>query len=168
MAGNRILTIVGNVRQWLAANQTSAGAGDAGKIVALNSAGQVDITMMPSGIGPTAVTATASASIPAGLVNLYNNAGALAARPADNTSVGSEANAFTSTAVTSGASASFNLTGLLTGLSGLTVGTQYFLGTVGQPTATLPTTAGNVIQYVGKAVSTSSIEFQPEAAAALA
>jgi hypothetical protein len=31
----------------VAANQTSAGAGDADKLVALNSAGVLDVTMMP-------------------------------------------------------------------------------------------------------------------------
>ncbi len=38
---------------------TSSGAASAGQIIALNAAGALDATMLPSGVGATAVTAAA-------------------------------------------------------------------------------------------------------------
>ena len=43
--------------------QTSAGAGSAGAIPALNSSGQIDLTMMPTGVGPDTINVTASAAL---------------------------------------------------------------------------------------------------------
>jgi hypothetical protein len=51
MAGNKYLKMSGGRIQEEAAAQTSAGAGDAGKIVGLNSSGVIDPTMMPPGVG---------------------------------------------------------------------------------------------------------------------
>lgn len=193
MAGNAYLTIVSGIKTLVRGNQTSAGAGDAGKLVALNSAGFVDPTMTTiagtlaagtnvsvTGTGTTAspytisstasggvttVTATASATISAGmLVNFYNNAGALDARPADNSAAGSEANGFATAGVTNGASGTFTLGGIITGLSGLTIGATYFLGTVGGITTTAPTAAGTNLQVVGKAISATQLEFTPDPA----
>lgn len=149
---------------------TSAGSGSAGILVKLNSAGAVDATMMPAGVGANAVTATASATITAGqLVNIYNNAGALGVRPADNTSAGSEANGYATAGITSGASGSVNLgPGSVTGLTSLTVGSRYYLGTVGAITTTAPSTTGNVVQSVGIATSTTALDFQPLAPVTLA
>lgn len=142
---------------------TSAGAGSAGTIPKLNSAGAIDATMMPSGVGANSVSATASATITAGqLVNIYNNAGALAVRPADNTAAGSEANGYATAGITSGASGSVNLgPGSVTGLTGLTLGSRYYLGTVGAITTTAPSTTNNVVQAVGIATSTTALDFQP-------
>lgn len=47
MAGNAYLSVLtSGVRSMVRANQTSAGAGDAGKVVALNSTGLIDPTML--------------------------------------------------------------------------------------------------------------------------
>lgn len=51
MAGNRYLTLVSGVKQWLASLQASAGVGSAGGIVALNSSGNVDKTMLLESLG---------------------------------------------------------------------------------------------------------------------
>ena len=142
---------------------TSSGAASAGQIIALNAAGALDATMLPSGVGATAVTAAATAAISAGMaINVYSNAGVLSVRPADNTAVGSEANGYAPSAIASGASGTVNLgEGLINGLSGIVVGTNYFLGTVGAFTATVPATAGNLIQYCGKGMSTTELLFIP-------
>lgn len=47
MAGNKYLTPNGGRHDEARASQSSAGAGDAGKIIALNSSGVVDPTAMP-------------------------------------------------------------------------------------------------------------------------
>lgn len=193
MAGNAYLAIVNGIKTLVRANQTSAGAGDAGKLVALNASGFVDPTMTTiagtvaagtnvtvtgsgttaspytisstSSGGATTVTCVTSAAISAGmLINLYSNGGVLTARPADNTAAGSEANGFALAGVSSGASGTFNLGGIITGLSGLTIGATYYLGTVGAVTPTAPTTAGNNLQVAGKAISATQLEFNPDPA----
>lgn len=45
---------------------SSAGAGDAGKVVALDGSGRIDNTMMPVGIGADTATITASEALSAG------------------------------------------------------------------------------------------------------
>lgn len=163
MAIQRFLALISGKLSQVAANDTSAGAGDAGKLVALNNAGSVDITMMPPGIGANTVTAVASAAISAGmLVNVYSDAGTLKLRPADSTSTGSKADGYATAAIAASASGTVNLgPGKITGLSGLTIGSDYYLGTVGAAVDTPPSTAGNVVQYVGKATSATELDFQP-------
>lgn len=147
----------GNIAE-VAAVESSAGAGDEGKIVALNASGQIDPTMLP---GSGAFTATASEAIAAGaIINLWNSTGALKVRNADNSAVGKRAHGFASAAIASGASGTVNVgDGVINGLSSLTIGTQYFLGAAGAPTATVPTGTGTIIQGVGVATSATAIEF---------
>lgn len=162
---NRYLALVNGVITMVQAAISSAGSSSSGQIVALNAAGAVDITMMPTGIGANTVTAVASATLTAGmLVNLYSNAGVLTVRPADSTTAGSEANGYVIAGFASAATATVYVGGgLINGLTGLAIGTTYYLGTVGAavPSTSIPATAGNIVQYVGKAVSTTALEFQP-------
>jgi hypothetical protein len=155
---------VSGVKTWALALQSSAGSGSAGNLVALNSSGLIDSTMLPASTsGATTITATASTAISAGqLVNIYNNSGTVTIKPADSTSAGSQANGFCNVAIASSATGTVCLSGLVTGLSGLTTGTVMYLGTVGAVTATAPSTSGNVIQPVGTAASTTSMEFVPD------
>lgn len=52
---------------------------------------------------------------------------------------------------------------VMTGLSGLTIGAEYFLSeTAGALTATAPSTTGAVIQRAGKALSATSLLFRPQ------
>lgn len=52
---------------------------------------------------------------------------------------------------------------VITGMSGLTEGTDYWLSTTaGQLVNTAPSTPGNLVQYVGKAVDTATLIFVPE------
>lgn len=53
MAVQRVLQLVNGVLQMLVPNQTSAGAGDAGKIPALNASGLIDATMLASTFAST-------------------------------------------------------------------------------------------------------------------
>lgn len=165
MAGNRYLTLVAGVRTWIAALVVSAGSGSAGSLVALDASGKLDSTVMPSGIGASTRSCVASAAITAGMwVNLYSNAGVLNARPADNTAAGQEANAFATASVSSAATGTFTLSGVNGNCTGLTIGSIYYLGTVGASVvgASLPSTSGNVIQPIGKALSATEMEFVPD------
>lgn len=168
MSTNRYIALNGGV-QTEVVPATVGGAGNAGQIVALNSGGTIDTTMLPAGVGADAVSCVTSAAISAGqMVSLYDNAGTLTARPADCTAVGSEANAFATAAVASSATGVFTMSGIVTGLSSLNPGTTYFLSTVGAVTTTPPATAGNVVQTVGKALSATSLQFNPSPVTVLA
>lgn len=163
MSVQRFLALIAGKLSELVPATSSAGAGSAGQIVALNAAGAVDITMMPSGIGANTFTGPATAAISAGmLINLYSNAGVVSIRPADSTAAGSKADGYATSAIASGANGTVNLgPGAITGLSGLTAGSDYYLSTVGGISDTPPSAAGNVVQYVGKATSATELDFQP-------
>lgn len=152
------------------ANNSSAGAADAGKLVKLDAAGKIDATMMPAGIAAEVRTIQASENLAAGdLVNIHNAAGPRV-RKADAAAAGKEAHGFVLQAVTSGASATvYPEENVLSGLTGLTPGARQFLSTTaGTRTETAPSTAGQVAQIIGVALSTTEILFRPETPITLA
>jgi hypothetical protein len=148
------------------ATVTSAGAGDAGEIVALDSNGKLDVTVMPTGIGPDVLSVVASEGLNAGsYVNLWNDAGTVKARLADNSN-SRPAHGFVKTSVSSSATATVYFEGANDALSGLTGGSKYFLSTGGNATTTVPTSGGGaqILQVVGVAISTSAINTDIEQA----
>lgn len=143
------------------ATVTSAGAGDSGKIVALDVSGRLDSTVMPTGIGAQTIALPASEALTAGnLINIWTDTGTIKARKADASNA-RRAHGFVIAGVSSGATATVYLDGTITGLSSLTGGTIYYLGTNGAVTATAPSTATHISQEIGPALSTSSIDFEP-------
>lgn len=141
---------------------TSAGAGDAGKLPKLDASGKLDNTMMPTGVGADSQSITASEALTAGPVNVWNDTGTLKVRKADATTAGKEANGFVTGSVSNGASATVYFDGTMTGLTGLTIGADYFLSTTaGGYVTTAPSSSGNIVQRVGKALSTTTMSFQP-------
>ena len=139
---------------------TSAGAGDAGKIVALGAAGKIDQTMMPTGIGADTQNLTTSEAIASGdLVNIWNSTGAKV-RKADATIAGKEAHGFVLVGAGSGATVDVYFEGSNTAMSGLTPGNQFLSTTAGLTSVTAPTGTGNVVQRVGFAVSATTMNFQ--------
>ncbi|WP_254509873.1 hypothetical protein [Anatilimnocola floriformis] len=164
MAGNKYLKNASGTITEEAAIQSSAGAGDAGKIPALDSAGKLDNSMMPTGIGGDTKQIVASEALSAGnLINVYNNAGTLNMRKADATTAGKEANGFVLSSVSSSATGTAYFEQLITGLSGLTVGAQYYLSTTaGTPSTTVPSTSGNIVQKIGRALSATELLFMPQ------
>lgn len=147
--------------------QSSAGSADAGKLVALNSSGDIDASMLPPGVGGASLSVPTSENLAAGaFVDLYQVSTVLTARNADASaaSAGKIARGFTISAVTSPANATVLFAGEAnTGLSGLTIGSDYYLddGTPGAVTATEPTTTGHLSQYLGRALSATEIVFDP-------
>lgn len=139
-----------------AAVDASSGAADAGKIVALDSNGQI----APSMLGTTeSLTLTASENLAAGdFVNFWDDSSVLKMRKATNTGIATRADGYVKAGVTSGATGTvYRDNGLLTGLSGLTIGARYFLGTAGAITTTIPSAAASIVQYLGTAQTTSAI-----------
>lgn len=139
---------------------TSAGAGDAGKLAALDASGRLDITMMPVGIGADTVTITTSEALSAGdFVNVWNSTGAKV-RKADATTAGKHAMGFVLSAFGSGAAAQVYFEGSNTAVSGQTPGDVFLATTAGGATSTAPSAAGNIVQPIGVATSATSINFQ--------
>lgn len=145
------------------ATQTSAGAGDAGKIPALDANGRLPATMMPVGVTPEVSTIVTSENLAAGnYVNIYDNAGTVTARKADATTAGKEAHGFVLAATTSPAAALVYHEGANTGVTGMTGGQVFLSTTPGLGTATAPSGSGNVVQRIGIATAATSVNFEPQ------
>lgn len=164
MAGEKFLKESTGRLQETAALQTSAGAADAGKIVALDSTGKLDNSLLPPGIGAETKSLPATEALAAGdFVNFYDNSGTLSCRKADATTLGKEAHGFVLEAVTSGATATVYVAGINNQLSSLTGGpTMYLATTAGGATGTAPSVSGNVVHEIGQRLSATEIAFAPK------
>lgn len=153
----------GGVSTEKAASTASTGAADAGKLIALDSTGLIDNSMLPVGVGPDTASIVASENLAAGdLVNIWDNVGTANVRKADGSTAGKEAQGFVLAAVTTSAAATVYFAGANTQMSGLTPGRQFLsVTTPGKTQATAPTGAGKVSQIVGFAVSATEMNYQP-------
>lgn len=168
MAAKKFLRFVNNVLTEVFGVQASAGAANAGDIVALDDSGRIDNSMMPVGIGADTATISASETLAAGdLVNVWNNSGAKV-RKADATTAGKEAHGFVLAAVTSGNPATVYFEGTNTQVSGQTPGPVFLQTTAGLGGATAPSGSGNVVQQIGVAVSATAVNFERSAPVTLA
>lgn len=164
MALQSFLALVGGKFSRIFPVQSSTGSASAGAIPALNAAGAIDVTMLPSGVEPDTTTATASEAIAAGApVNLWSNGGVASVRNA-NGATSLEAQGYIISAAASGATGVVvYLNSVNTALSGLTPGTDYFLSdtTAGAATATAPTTTGHYSQQIGYGTAAGNLQFNP-------
>jgi hypothetical protein len=143
------------------ATVVSGGAGDAGEIVALDSTGRLDQTVMPVGIGPDVSTISASENLAAGdFVNVYNDAGTAKVRKADATTTGKFAHGYVLASFNSGTNATVYFEGSNTQVSGATAGEVFLSTSAGGFTSTAPSASGNVVQRLGVAVSATEINFE--------
>lgn len=139
----------------------SAGAGDAGKIIALDSTGRIDDSMMPVGIGADTAVVEASESLAAGdFVNIWDDGGDFRVRKADATTAGKEAHGFVLSVVTSGNPATVYFEGSNTQVSGADPGTVFLATTAGGFDDAAPSGTGNVVQRLGVAVSATVINVE--------
>jgi hypothetical protein len=149
---------------------TSAGAGDADKIPALDATGRLDASFMPVGIAADTKLIVASEALAAGdFVNVYNNAGTANCRKADASAAGKEAHGFVLAAVSSSANATVYFEGANTQCTGLTAGNVYLsAATAGKPTNTAPSATGQVVQRLGLATSATEVNTEMDAPIVLA
>lgn len=146
------------------ATVTSSGVADAGELVALDSTGKLDLSVMPPGIGADTSSIVASENLAAGdLVNLWNDGGTIKVRKAD-ASNGRRADGFVLNAVSSAANALVYFEGSNTASTGLTLGSTLYLSasSAGGVTATAPTTSGHIVQEVGRARLSTAFVFEPQ------
>ena len=160
---NKYLRMLSGVIAELEALVTSAGAGDAGKIVALDAAGKLDNSVMPVGIGADTKSILASEALSGGnLVNVWLDGATVSVRKADATVAGKEANGFVLEAFDHDAMATVYFEGLDNALSGLSPGVVMYLSTTaGLATHTPPSGSGNVVQRVGRSLSATELTFEP-------
>lgn len=147
---------------------TSAGAGDASKIPQTDSSGRLDLSLMPVGIGADTFTANASGALSAGDA-CYITSGSLIAR-ASAAVAGNPTIGFVLAASLTGATATIYFEGRNTAVTALTAGARYYLSdtTPGAVTATPVAGTGKLSQYVGSAVTATSLNWEPDDAILLA
>ena len=161
MAASKFLALVsGRIREVIA-TVASSGVADDGKIVALGTDGRLDASVLPVGIGAETKLIQATENLQAGnLVNIWSSGGLFRVRKADASIAGKEANGFVLSSVTTGQDAAVYLEGTITGLAGLTPGRYYLATSPGEISLTAPTATGNVVQYIGEAISTTEVTFE--------
>jgi hypothetical protein len=160
MAAKRYLAMIAGLITEVAATIISVGAGDDGKIVALDATGKIDTSVLPVGVGPDTQAIATSESLVAGdVVNIFNSTGAKV-RKADWSVSGKEGHGFVLTAFTHPTTATVYFEGTDTQVSGLTAGVQYGdPANPGRTTHTPPSTAGQVVQRVGMATAATALNF---------
>lgn len=161
MAGDKYIKNSTGTLTEQAAVQTSAGAGNAGNIPALDSTGRLDNSMMPVGIGADTAVITASEALAAGdFVNVWNSTGAKV-RKADASTSGKEAHGYVLAAVSNAAAATVYFEGSNTQVTGATPGVVYLSATTpGGFTSTAPSATGQTVQRIGFATSATVINMQ--------
>lgn len=157
---DKFITLTAGTLTEVEASDTSAGAGSAGEIVALDSTGRIDTSMMPVGIGADTASIQASEALAAGdFVNIHDDTGARV-RKADATTAGKQAHGFVLAAVSSGAQATVYFEGPNTQVTGQTPGDIFLSTTPGVGSSTPPAGSGNVVQRLGVATSATSVNFE--------
>lgn len=162
MAANKYVALVSGKLKEVFGLVVSAGVGDANKIPALDSTGHLDISVLPVGVGAEVVVAASSENLVAGnFVNFFLNSGVINVRKADATTNAKEAHGFVLASVTSPANATVYLVSSQnTAVSGLTIGSDYYLDTTaGGVTVTPPSASGNLVQRLGRAVTATNLPF---------
>jgi len=139
-----------------AGKATSAGSGDAGEFIILGSNGKADPSIFPNGIGADAITATAGEALVAGDFVYITGTGTV--MKADATTFAKRAMGYVISAVLNAGTATVFFDESNSALSTLTIGSKYFLSaTAGLATLTAPITAGQFVQCLGVATSTTSL-----------
>lgn len=169
MAAKKFLRYVNNVITEVFGVQTSAGAANAGDIVALDNTGRIADSMMPVGVGADTALIVASEALAAGdWVNVWNDSDFAKVRKADAATAGKEVHGFVLAAVTNGSLATVYFEGTNTQVSGQTPGPVYLQTTAGTGGPTAPSASGNLVQQVGVALSATSVNFERNAPVVLA
>ena len=144
------------------ATVVSTGVAEAGDIVALDAAGKIDVSLLPTGVGPAVQVLIADENLSAGdFVNIFDNGGTPTVRLADSTN-DRRAVGYVKEAVTAGNNATVYFEGLNDDLSGLVAGQRLYLDASGDVQSTAPSLAGGDVihQYLGKALSATSMDVE--------
>lgn len=144
----------------LNAKSSSAGAADAGKTVVLGADGKIDSTMFSASGNADSQDMQASEALVAGdWVNIHNVSNAFRVRKADATTDGKHAMGFVLQGVAANGTVKVYFEGVNTGVTGMVPGDVYLTNTPGVGSATPPNGSGNVVQNIGVAISATAVSF---------
>lgn len=134
----------------------------AGDLVALDSTGRLDPTILPSGIGSDTYSGTAGEGLAAGDFVYIKSDGTV--WKASAAAMGADSVAFVLSSSSTGQPALIYFEGRNTALTGLTPGLRYYLSdsTAGALTATPVVGLGKRHQFLGKAVTSTSLSFEAD------
>ena len=137
-------------------------AGQAGDLVALDGTGRLDPTVMPVGIGADTHSGTAGEALTAGDFVAINAGGDVVRASA--ASGGKDAVGFILDNASSGNAVTVYMEGRNVDLTGLTPGARYYLSDVtpGGVTATPVSGTGKRHQFLGTAITSTSIAFEAD------
>jgi len=160
---DKYIGLVNGRQTEIAGTTASAGVADAGKLIALDSSGKLDSSLMPAGLVDETDILTAGEALSAGnYVYISQVDGKVYKADASNTSKGADGYVLASAA--SNASVRVYYEGANTGVTGYTPGARYYLSATvpGDATSTAPSYAGGgrILQYLGKAVSATKLVFE--------
>jgi len=164
MVNQKFLTKGAGINQEVQAISTSAGAGDAGKIPALDTNGLLAENMMPAGVSADVIVCKTGVGdlLANDVVYLHLVTAVLTADKADATDATKRAQGYVKAGTTAGDDCTVYLDSKLPGTA-LTPGAKYYLTTTpGTVSATAPSASGNMVQCVGEAVSATAIKFDPD------
>lgn len=166
----KFMSLISGVKTMIEAITSSAGAGDAGKIIGLDGTGKLPVSMLPTGVGAETKIVPASEDLADGdFVNIWYDTDTVKARKADASSPGKQADGFVMASVTSGQNATVYLEGTNSHVTGYTGGDSIYLSaTPGQGTVTAPSTTGYICQQIGISLSSTEITFSPQEPTTLA
>lgn len=137
----------------------------ADSIVATGPGGTIDVSFLPSGVGPAIVPIDCSENLSAGdFVNIYDNAGSPNCRKADGSTTGKPANGFVLSAFTSGNPADVYMPGQINDQVTSVDGGPIWLSvtTPGGFQDTAPTATGQISQKIGSGAAATKIIFDPQ------
>lgn len=160
---DKYIALVGGVKKEVEAEAIGGSTEKAGKIPALDAAGRIPESMMPVGIGADVYVGAAAEILAANTPFVYIKAdGEIASAVAS--SGGNPTIGFILDNFSVAADATVYFEGRVTGLSGLTPGARYYLSDTvpGGVTATPVSGAGKLHQYLGKAVTATTIAFEAD------
>lgn len=161
MAAKSYLSLIAGVRTLVAGVVVGGTATQDGALLALDANGRIDNSVLPVGIGADTFTSTAGEALAAGDLCYVTAAGTIMKAGAG--AAGTVCQGFVLASSANSASATIYFEGRNTSLTGLTAGTRYYLSeTAGGVTATPVTGTGKRHQFIGRAVSATSLDFEAD------
>jgi len=135
---------------------TSAGAGDASKLIKTRADGKID----PSLLAESEIqTKTAAETLAAGDMVHVKTDGQM--EKANSTTNAKPATGYVIAGITALSTGELHGEGIVSGFTGLTVGAPVYLSTTGgEVTQTAPSASGNIVQKVGTAWSATEVKFE--------
>lgn len=163
----RFLTLlIDGSTKFVSAITSSQGATDKNKIVATDGNGKLDLSLMPSGLDVATFNAAVSENLSAGdFINIFDDGGTRKVRKADADN-NRPAHGFVLSAVAANEQGLIYTKGTNTALTGLSLGSNYYLSNIPGKSASTPVVennelkSGSLYQELGTAIAANSLEFE--------